>query len=71
MERFGSVDVSISEFSISTQSADRDTDATTFSVGYALTPEIDLLAGFSYGSAAVADADRSLYTQPAPGRSSE
>jgi long-chain fatty acid transport protein len=60
MEQFGSVDISISEFSISTQSDYRDTYATTFSVGYAITPEIDLLAGFSYVSAAIADADRSL-----------
>lgn len=60
MEQFGNVDISISELSISTQSDYRDTYATTFSVGYAVTPEIDLLAGFSYVSAAIADSDRSL-----------
>jgi long-chain fatty acid transport protein len=60
VEQFGEVGVSVSETSITTESDYRDTYAATLSVGWDLTPELELLAGFAYLSSAIADSKRSL-----------
>jgi len=60
MEQFGNVEVSVSDISVSTESNYRDTYLAGVSLGWELTEEIDLLAGFSYLSSPISDGNRSL-----------
>lgn len=60
MEQFGSVEITIDDLSTHVQSDYRDTFATTISLGWALSPNVDVLAGFAYVSSAIADSKRSL-----------
>ena len=60
MEQFGSVEVSVSDFSTTTKSNYRDTFATSISFGWELTEEVELLLGFGYLSSPIADSKRSL-----------
>jgi long-chain fatty acid transport protein len=60
MEQFGSVEVSVSDFSTTTESDYRDTYGTAVSIGWQLTEEVQLLTGFGYLTSAIADSKRSL-----------
>jgi long-chain fatty acid transport protein len=60
MEQFGSVNVSVADFSITTKSDYRDTFATSISFGWQLTEEVELLVGGGYLSSPIADSKRSL-----------
>ena len=60
MEQFGSVNVSVSNLSTTTTSDYRDTFATSISVGWELTEEVELLVGGGYLSSPIADSKRSL-----------
>ena len=60
MEQFGSVNVSVSNLSTTTKSDYRDMFATSVSLGWELTEEVELLVGAGYLSSPIADSKRSL-----------
>jgi long-chain fatty acid transport protein len=60
MEQFGSVEVSIADFSTHQQANYRDTYATTISLGWEIHKQVELLAGFAYLTPPIKDSDRSL-----------
>jgi long-chain fatty acid transport protein len=60
MEQFGNVDITVSDLSTHVSGNYRDTYATAISFGWAIHPDVDLLAGFAYLSPAIADSKRTL-----------